>query len=130
MAVIGITKDVNKMAYDIIGNVNDSLENGIKDVVVSDGVQNVKTNTDGYYELKTEKTKLTFTKSGYNVNTYDLTKFKNPSSINVDVTLTTATPKGGNTDSNSRLSKKTMIYIGVGLVVLVGGFFIYKKYKK
>ena len=118
------------MAYDIIGNVNDSLENGIKDVVVSDGVQNVKTNTDGYYELKTEKTKLTFTKSGYNVNTYDLTKFKNPSSINVDVTLTTATPKGGNTDSNSRLSKKTMIYIGVGLVVLVGGFFIYKKYKK
>ena len=114
------------MAYDIIGNVNDSLDNGIKDVVVSDGVQNVKTNTDGYYELKTEKTKLTFTKNGYNVNTYDLTKFKNPSSINVDVTLTTM----NKSDEKPKFPMKTLIYVGVGLVVLVGGYFIYKKFNK
>lgn len=117
------------MAYDIIGNVNDSSDNGIKDVVVSDGVQNVKTNEDGYYELKTEKTKLTFTKNGYNVNTYDLTKFKNPSSVNVDVTLTTKSTSNTN-PSESSSKKKMIIYVGVGLLVLVGGFFIYKKFKK
>jgi hypothetical protein len=129
VAVIGITKNVNKMAYDIIGNVNDSSDNGIKDVVVSDGVQNVKTNEDGYYELKTEKTKLTFTKNGYNVNTYDLTKYKNPSSVNVDVTLTTKSTSN-TTPSESSSKKKMIIYVGVGLVVLLGGFFIYKKFKK
>ncbi len=120
------------MAYDIIGNVNDSADNGIKDVVVSDGVQSVKTNADGYYELKTEKTKLTFTKSGYNVNSYDLTKFKNPSSVNVDVTLTTKSSpiKGEDSDKPSMFNKKTLMYVGVGLVVLVGGYFVYKKYKK
>lgn len=126
------------MAYDIIGNVNDSSDNGIKDVIVSDGVQSVKTNEDGYYELKTEKTKLTFGKNGYNVNSYDLTKFKNPSSVNVDITLTTKS--AGNqpssdttpskTDEKAKSTKKILIYVGVGLVVLVGGYFIYKKFKK
>jgi len=131
--VIIFTKNVNKMAYDIIGNVNDSSDNGIKDVVVSDGVQNVKTNEDGYYELKTEKNKLSFTKSGYNVNSFDLTKYKNPSSINVDVNLTKTSSSNTTpppTDVKSKFPKKTLIYIGVGLVVLVGGFFIYKKLKK
>jgi len=114
------------MAYDIIGNVNDSSDNGIKDVVVSDGVKSVKTNEDGYYELKTDNTTLTFTKNGYNVNTYDLTKFKNPSSVNVDVTLT---EKSVNMPKPKTM-KKTLISVGISLVVLVGGYFIYKKFKK
>jgi hypothetical protein len=124
------------MAYDIIGNVNDSSDNGIKDVIVSDGVQSVKTNEDGYYELKTDKTKLTFGKNGYNVNTFDLSKYKNPSSVNVDVTLTTKSTSNTTptpptkTDEKAKSTKKILIYVGVGLVVLVGGYFIYKKLKK
>lgn len=119
------------MAYDIIGNVNDSSDNGIKDVIVSDGINSVKTNEDGYYELKTEKGKLTFAKSGYTMNTYDLTKFKNPSSVNVDITLSTkASSNAPKTPTKSKFPTKTLIYVGVGLVVLVGGYFIYKKYKK
>jgi len=119
------------MAYDIIGNVNDSSDNGIKDVIVSDGTKNVSTNEDGYYELKTDATKLTFTKSGYNVNTFDLTKYKNPSSVNVDITLTSKSSNNSPTSSpKAKNTKKTLMYVGVGLVVLVGGYFLYKKLTK
>ena len=90
---------------------------------------------------------MTFTKDGYNVNTFDLTKYKNPSPVNVDITLTTksasnkptsnTTPtdvqsksKGGFfTWSTKTTSQKAFFVIG-GLVVLVGGYFIYKKFKK
>ena len=77
------------MAYDIEGEVKDSADNPIKGVSVSDGVQKYSTMSDGSYSLKTDATKLTFSKDGYNVNTFDLTKYKNPSSVNVDITLTT-----------------------------------------
>jgi len=117
------------MAYDIIGNVNDSSDNGIKDVIVSDGAKNVTTNEDGYYELKTDATKLTFTKSGYNVNTFDLTKYKNPSSVNVDITLTSKSSNNA-PSPKAKNTKKTLMYVGVGLVVLVGGYFLYKKLTK
>lgn len=117
------------MAYDIIGNVVDSADNELKDVVVSDGVQNIKTNEDGYYALKTDKTRLTFSKSGYVTNSFDLSKYKNPSSVNVDITLQSDL---GNNVNKSPISKgkKTAIYIGLAIVVLAGGFFLYKKFKK
>jgi hypothetical protein len=132
------------MAYDIEGEVKDSSDNPIKGVSISDGVQKYTTLSDGSYALKTDATKLTFSKDGYNVNTFDLSKYKNPSSVNVDITLTTKSAsitnpsstdvqskeKGGFfTWSTKTTSQKAFFVIG-GLVVLVGGYFIYKKFKK
>jgi hypothetical protein len=121
------------MAYDIEGEVKDSSDNPIKGVSISDGVQKYTTLSDGSYALKTDATKLTFSKDGYNNNTFDLTKYKNPSPVNVDITLTTKSASNTpskKTDEKSKFPTKTLIYVGVGLVVLVGGYFIYKKFNK
>lgn len=119
------------MAYDIEGEVKDSADNPIKGVSVSDGVQKYSTMSDGTYSLKTDATKLTYTKDGYNDNTFDLTKYKNPSSVNVDITLTSKSANNAPTSSpKAKNTKKTLMYVGVGLVVLVGGYFLYKKLTK
>ena len=115
------------MAYDVIGNVVDSADKELKDVVVSDGIQSVKTNNDGYYEIKTDKNRLTYSKNGFVTGSFDLGRYKNPSSINADITLQTSEPQGQNKERNL---KKTAIYVGVALVVLVGGYFAYRKFKK
>lgn len=115
------------MAYDVIGNVVDSADKELKDVVVSDGAQNVKTNNDGYYELKTDKTKLTFSKAGFVTQTFDLSKYKNPSSVNVDVTLQTISNNSNTTPKSN--NKKEFIIIGLSVIALIGGYLLYKKYK-
>jgi len=122
------------MAYDVSGSVLDSADKELKDVIVSDGVQNVKTYSDGTYELKTDKTQLTFSKAGYVTKSFDLSKYKNSPSVNVDINLETIQKNTqgtqGSGDKPSMFNKKTLMYVGVGLVVLVGGYFVYKKYKK
>ena len=113
--------------YDIIGNVNDSQDLPLQGVIVSDGSKSVTTNEDGYYELKTESKTLTFSKGGFITSSFDLSKYKNPSSVNVDITLKQITE---NNKKNNKKMTKTLIYVGVGVVILVGGFFLYIKFKK
>jgi hypothetical protein len=113
--------------YDIIGNVNDSQDLPLQGVIVSDGTKSVTTNDDGYYELKTESKTLTFSKGGFVTSSFDLSKYKSPASVNVDITLKQVTEKK---PKKNQTKTKTLIYVGVGLVVLVGGFFLYKKLKK
>jgi len=113
--------------YDIIGNVVDSQDLPLQGVIVSDGVKNVTTNDDGYYELKSDKKSLTFSKGGFITSSFDLSKYKSPASVNVDITLKQVAE---NTTKNNKKMTKTLIYVGVGVVVLVGGFFLYKKFKK
>ena len=118
------------MAYDISGEVVDSADINLKDVVVSDGVQSVKTLSDGSYELKTDKQQLTFSKAGYVTKNFDLSKYKNSPSVNVDITLETIkTQDKGKTKTMSK-TMKTTLYIGIGVVVLVGGYLAYKRFKK
>ena len=118
------------MAYDISGEVVDSADINLKDVVVSDGVQSVKTLSDGSYDLKTDKTQLTFSKEGFVTKTFDLSKYKNPSSVNVDITLETIKSQDKGKTKTMSKTMKTSLYIGLGLLVLVGGYLAYKRFKK
>ena len=113
--------------YDIIGNVVDSQDLPLQGVIVSDGTKSVTTNEEGYYELKSDKKSLTFSKGGFITSSFDLSKYKSPASVNVDITLKQVAE---NTKKNNKKLTKTLIYVGVGAVILVGGFFLYKKFKK
>lgn len=114
--------------YDVIGNVVDSNDTAIKDVIVSDGVQNIKTDADGYYEIKTEKRDLTFKKSGFIDGAFNLGKYKIGAKINADVTLNPITPT--KKMNFFQKNKKTIMYVGIGLVLAFGGYYVYKNYAK
>jgi len=113
--------------YDVIGNVVDSKDVAIKDVVVSDGKQKIKTDADGYYEIKTTSRTLTYNADNFEPNTFDLGKYKLGAKVNADITLKGGALKSGNWIQNN---KKTLMYVGIGIVVLVGGYFAYKNLAK
>jgi hypothetical protein len=115
--------------YDVIGNVVDSNDTAIKDVIVSDGIQNIKTDADGYYEITTEKRDLRFKKSGFEDGAFNLGKYKLGAKVNADVTLKSISKEleSGNFFTKN---KKTIMYVGIGLVVVIGGFYAYKKFGK
>jgi hypothetical protein len=75
------------MAYDVIGNVTDQENKPIVGLIVDDGSQGVPTNSDGYYEIKTNKNILNFRIIGFKPQTFDLKKYKDGSAVNVDITM-------------------------------------------
>lgn len=75
------------MAYDVIGNVTDEQNKPIAGAVVHDGTQGISTNSEGYYEIKTDKKILNFGIIGFKNQTFDLSKYKDGSAVNVDITL-------------------------------------------
>ena len=115
--------------YDVIGNVVDENNKAIKDVIVSDGKQNIKTDADGYYEIKTAVKTLSFNANGYMPKTFDLGKYKLGAKVNADVTLEGMKPTETNLNFFQK-NKKTIIYGGIAILVVVGGYFVYKNYYK
>jgi hypothetical protein len=73
--------------YDIIGNVVDEQNRPIVGVVVDDGFKGTSTDTMGYYALKTDKKTINFRMIGFKQESFDLSKYRDGSSVNVDITL-------------------------------------------
>jgi len=125
--------------YDIIGNVTDESNLPIPGVLVEDGSTGVNTDAQGYYELKTNKSVINFRGLGYQPYSFDLTKYKDGSSVNVDAKLyrdLEATTYGGvdivaqRTPPAPPKNKYKALYITLGVLALAGlGYWAYKKYK-
>lgn len=114
------------MAYDIIGNVTDEKNNPVQGVVVSDGSKTVSTNAQGYYEIKTDKKSLNFSVSGFKNQTFDLSKYKDGSSVNVDITLNKVGADTTNTGDGKSATSPTFVGLGVGLAGGLIGYFVSK----
>jgi len=105
---------------------------------VSDGSTSVQTDSKGYYQIGAMSTKLTVEKSGFYPNSIDLSQNKSGSNVNADVTLqmkdikTAQSIMPGEMDMPAPKPKGNMkwLYIGIGLVVAIGGYMYYKKNKK
>lgn len=114
--------------YDIIGNVVDEQNRPIIGVVVDDGSKGTSTDGLGYYELKTDKKKINFRMIGFKQESFDLSKYKDGSKINVDITLkpdtesTTYKPveivakRNPVVVQEKGLSKKQMKNFGLGMI--------------
>ena len=122
--------------YDIIGNVTDEMNLPIPGVVVDDGFKAATTDEKGYYEIKTDKKTLNFRMIGYAPYSFDLSKYRDGASVNVDATLqrdvsgTTYKPFEVVAKRTPPKNKYRGLYIYLGVVALLGlGYWAYKKYK-
>jgi len=131
--------------YDIIGNVVDEQNNPIIGVVVDDGFKGTTTDGLGYYELKTDRKKINFRMIGYKQESFDLSKYKDGSKVNVDITLKTDTEsttlkpfeivdkRNPVVLQQKGLTKRQMKNIGlgmIGLALVLASVLIYKAVKK
>jgi len=131
--------------YDIIGNVVDEQNRPIVGVVVDDGSKGTSTDGLGYYELKTDKNKINFKMIGFKQESFDLSKYKDGSKVNVDITLKTDTEgttykpleiiaqRTQVTEQKKGLTKNQMKNIGfvmIGLALILTSVLIYKAVKK
>jgi len=131
--------------YDIIGNVVDEQNRPINDAVVDDGFKQTNTDGFGYYELKTDKKKINFKRVGFLQESFDLSKYKDGSKVNVDITLKTdaegtiykpveiISQRTQITEQKKGLSKNQMKNIGFGLLgiaLILTSLLVYKAVKK
>lgn len=132
--------------YDVIGNVTDEKNAPIVGVLVDDGFKGTNTDSNGYYALKTDKKTLNFRMIGFKQQSFDLGKYRDGSSVNVDITLlpdtetTTLKPFEVVAKRNPQiiieekgLTKTQMRNIGIALIgigILLTSFLVYKAVKK
>jgi hypothetical protein len=131
--------------YDIIGNVVDEQNRPISGVNVDDGSKETTTDGFGYYELKTDKKKINFKRVGFLQESFDLSKYKDGSKINVDITLKTDTEsttlkpfeiiekRNPVVVQEKGLTKKQMRNIGLGMIgiaLILSSILLIKALKK
>lgn len=130
--------------YDIIGNVVDEQNNPINDVNVDDGFKETTTDGFGFYQFKTDKKKINFKRVGFMQESFDLSKYKDGSKINVDITLKANAEalykpfeiiekRNPVVVQEKGLTKKQMRNIGlgmIGLALVLASVLIYKAVKK
>lgn len=131
--------------YDVIGNVVDEQNRPIIGVVVDDGFKGTSTDGLGYYALKTDKKKINFRMIGFKEQSFDLSKYKDGSSVNIDITLkpdtesTTYKPveivakRNPVVVQEKGLTKTQMKNLGLGLVgiaLVLTSVLVYKALKK
>lgn len=131
--------------YDIIGNVVDEKNTPLAGVVVDDGFKGTATDNYGYYALKTDKKTINFRLIGYKQQSFDLSKYKDGSKVNVDITLlpdvegTTLKPfeivdkRTQVTEQKKGLTKTQMRNLGLGMIgiaLILTTFLVYKAVKK
>ena len=131
--------------YDIIGNVVDEQNRPINGVNVDDGSKETITDGFGYYELKTDKKKINFKRGGFLQESFDLSKYKDGSKVNVDITLKTDTEsttlkpfevvaqRTQVTEQKKGLTKSQMKNFGllmIGIALILTSLLVYKAVKK
>jgi hypothetical protein len=131
--------------YDIIGNVVDEQNRPINGVNVDDGSKETITDGFGYYELKTDKKKINFKRVGFLQESFDLSKYKDGSKVNVDITLKTDTEsttlkpfevvaqRTQVTEQKKGLTKNQMKNVGlvmIGIALILTSLLVYKAVKK
>lgn len=132
--------------YDVIGNITDDKNLPLAGVVVDDGVKGTTTDAYGFYTLKTDKKIINFRMISYKSQAFNLSVYKENSSVNVDVKLLPDTD--GTTYKpleivakktpliiveEKGLTKKQMKIIGfslIGVGLVLTSFLIYKAVKK
>ena len=131
--------------YDIIGNVVDEKNTPLMGVVVDDGFKGTATDNYGYYALKTDKKTINFRLIGYKQQSFDLSKYKDGSKVNVDITLTTdvegttlkpfeiVDKRTQVTEQKKGLTKSQMKNVGllmIGIALILTSLLVYKAVKK
>jgi len=117
------------MSYNVIGNIVDEENKPLVGVLVDDGSIGTSTDSNGYYEITTNKKSLNYRLIGFNNQTFDLTKYPDGSSVNVDIKMT-INPSDLKTLSieEDALVKKLPLAIPTALVLAISTYFVAKKY--
>jgi hypothetical protein len=131
--------------YYVSGIVTDEKNAPLVGAIVDDGFKGTSTNTNGEYNLTTDKKTINFKMIGFNPQSFDLNKYQDESSVRVNITLKTDTEgttykpveiiaqRTKVTEQQKGLTKNQMKNIGlvmIGLALILTSVLVYKAVKK
>lgn len=119
------------MAYYVMGNIVDEKNNPLVGVVIDDGSNGVVTDANGDYTITTNNKSLNYRYIGFESQTFDLSKYTDESSVNVDIIMKE------NEELQSKLvveadstNRRVVIGISTAIVTALATYYIAKKYTK